>query len=111
MPVDPAEKTDEAVEAAGEAEEEAVAEPPAKRRNTVTPQAAEDRFIGYAEYKQRTMSWTRATAFRRAQQLRPDVFGHVPVDSTRKWRARPAVDGRGRPTVYPLRWSHIWQRC
>ena len=55
----PAEKVDEAVEAAaGESEEAAVAEPPAKRRNTVTPQAAKDCFIGYAEDKQRTVSWT-----------------------------------------------------
>ena len=84
---------------------------PSRQRDDATLSSRRQPRIGSSgtQSTSSTMNWTRATAFRRAQQLCLDVFG------TSWWtpsgsgvHVQPSMAEKGR-TVCPLRWSHIWQ--
>jgi hypothetical protein len=78
--------------------EEEEEEPPvkvAKREYRPVPAEAKEAALSYISLMRERRHWDFATSFRSLQVIAPEIFGHVHIDTPRKWRvSRLSASGR-----------------
>jgi hypothetical protein len=90
-------------EAVGEKEEAVDEEPPAKKTRTLVrvDEQAKKFMLDYITVQNNRKGWDFATCVRNLQALAPEVYGHLHVDTPRKWKLQKAAHAGHRPRKVP----------